>query len=226
MQKQVYLYMLCISLLLQACERREIFEYEYEKNPQYSWGYAEFWGPHYAPYGTDNHVLSLYAYTDSLSFNENGYLTGYGQYLYLEDIFVSPADTLFPPGEYMVSSSGEAMTIAPGELFDEDGVKYDMGAYIYFLEKNDYFTKRKFVVDGSMTVSYPENSVRFDFDFTLDDETELKGRFETNELVLFDESVMPQNIKQKVKLNQTDPFAVKQFVNKQHNKRKNKYPSK
>jgi len=225
MHKQIYLYIFFISLVFQACERREVFEYEYEKNPQYSWGYAEFWGAHYAHYGLDNHVLSLYAFTDSLSLTDNGYLTGFGQYLHLEDIFISPSDTLFPAGDYVVSASGEAMTIAPGELFDEDGVKYDLGAYIFYFEKNDYFSVRKFIVDGKMTVGYTENTIIFDLDFVLEDESALKGRYETAQLNFSDESVTLQNSKQKIKLNPADPFVIKQSVKKHDNKRRNKYTS-
>lgn len=225
MQKQFYLYLFFIILVIQACERKPVVVYEYEKNPQYSWGYAEFWGAHYANYGLSNHVLSLYALTDSLTFNKNGYLVGFGQYLYIEDIFISPADTLFPAHVYEVSASGDAFTIAPGELFDEDGVKYDVGAYIYYIEKNDYFTTRKFIVDGSMEVSYPENAIRFDFDFILDDDSELKGRFEIEDAAfyLYDESISSQESKQKVKLNPANPFVTEQFVKKHDNKRRNKY---
>jgi len=231
-QKQVYFYILCISLLFQSCERREILEYRYEENPQYSWGEVYFWGADYANYGLENNVLSLVAFTDSLSLDSKSVFQGFGQYLFLEDIFISPGDifispgdTLFPSGIYKVSDSGDSLTIAPGELFEEDGVKSDLGAYIYFIEKNEHFTTRKFIVDGSMIVSYTENSIYFYFDFILNDDTKLKGRFETNELVVYNESVTLKNTEKKITLNQADPFLVKQFVNKQRYKRKSKYTS-
>ncbi len=226
MDKQVYLYIVCFMLLLQACERREVFEYQYEKNPQYSSGYAEFWGSQYAHYGFDNHVLSLRAFTDSLTLTKDGYLTGFGQYLVLNDIFVSSSDTIFPAGTYEIADTIDVFKIAPGELYDDEGVKYDdIGAYIYFIEKNEYFSVRKYIVGGTMQISFTDSISRFDCDFILDDKSELKGRFETDELIIYDYSVVPKPDKQKVKLNQANPFVVKQFVNKQYYKGKSKYTS-
>lgn len=226
MDKQVYLYIVCFILLLQACERREVFEYQYEKNPQYSNGYAEFWGSQYTHYGFDIHVLSLRAFTDSLTLTKDGYLTGFGQYLVLNDIFVSSSDTIFPAGTYEIADTIDVFKIAPGELYDDEGVKYDdMGAYIYFIEKNEYFSVRKYIVGGTMQISFTDSISRFDFNFVLDDDSELKGRFETDELIIYDYSVVPKPDMQKVKLNQADPFVVKQFVNKQYYKGKSKYTS-
>ena len=225
MYKHNYLYIFFIGLLFQACERREIIEYEYEKNPQFSWGYAEFWGAHFAHYGLDNHVLSLHAFTDSLTLTKNCNLTGFGQYLVLNEIFISPSDTIFPEGVYEVTDTAAVFTITPGELYNEDGVKYDLGAYIYYYEKNNFYTTRKFIVGGSMKLSFINNIPRFDCNFTLEDESELKGRFETNELIIYDNSIAPLSTKQKVKLNQTNPFFIKQFVNKQYYKGKSKYTS-
>lgn len=223
MQKQFYVYFLCFMLLLQACERREVFEYQYEKDPQYSNGYAEFWGAQYAHYGFDNHVLSLRAFTDSLKLTKDGYLTGFGQYLVLNDIFVSSSDTVFPAGTYEIADTVDVFKIAPGELYE--GTKYELGAYIYYIEKNESFSIRKFIVGGTMQVSFTDSVSRFDCNFILDDKSELKGRFETNELIIYDYSVVPKPDKQKVKLNQADPFAIKQFVNKQYYKGKSKYTS-
>lgn len=223
MQKQFYVYFLCFMLLLQACERREVFEYQYEKDPQYSNGYAEFWGSQYAHYGFDNHVLSLRAFTDSLKLTKDGYLTGFGQYLVLNDIFVSSSDAVFPAGTYEIADTVDVFKIAPGELYE--GTKYELGAYIYYIEKNESFSIRKFIVGGTMQVSFTDSVSRFDCNFILDDKSELKGRFETNELIIYDYSVVPKPDKQKVKLNQADPFAIKQFVNKQYYKGKSKYTS-
>ncbi|MCK9507970.1 MAG: hypothetical protein M0Q54_05990 [Pigmentiphaga sp.] len=193
------LYLLMSLLILQSCERKIRTEYEYETNPVFTWGEAYFWGDCYANYNIENHVLSLYAFTDSLQLNNKGQLTGFGQYLYLDDIFVSPADTLFPEGIYTVSASREVLTIEPGSLFKEDRIEMDQGACVYFIEKVDQLTTRKFIVEGSMTVSYTEHeTIHFEFDFTLDDNTVLHGHFETEKLVIYDDSVSRQRIKQKM----------------------------
>ncbi len=193
--KHLFYFSLLMSLLvLQSCEKPIRTEYKYETNPVFTWGEAYFWGDCYANYNIENHVLSLYAFTDSLQLNKQEKLTGFGQYLYLDDIFVSPADTLFPERIYTVSASREAMTIEPGSLFKEDRIEMDRGACIYFFEKVDQLTTRKFIVEGTMTVSYKENeSILFEFDFILDDDTKLQGSFET-ESVIYDVSVSKKSV--------------------------------
>ncbi|HQB28372.1 MAG TPA: hypothetical protein PLO29_05430 [Paludibacter sp.] len=195
MKHLIPLYCLMSLLIMQSCERKIRTEYEYETNPVFTWGQAYFWGDCYANYNIENHVLSLYAFTDSLQLNDKGQLTGFGQYLYLDDIFVSPADTIFPEGTYTVSASREVMTIEPGSLFKEDRVEMDRGACIYFIEKVEQLTIRKFIKEGSMTVSYTDReTIHFKFDFILDDDTELNGYFETEKLIIYDDSVSKESV--------------------------------
>ena len=190
-----------LTFILSSCEKKVPFEYEYENDPEYTWGYVDFWGSAFSSkYGTNNNVLSLYALTDSLWNDDEGLLHGFGQYLLLDDIFVSPNDTLFPEGVYQVSNSMEAFTIASGEEYEVDEEKYDIGACIYFIEQNDSYSVRKFIVDGFMTVTRISELTRFEFDFILDDETELKGSYIQKDLIYYDESqinqgVMPQRTK-------------------------------
>jgi hypothetical protein len=227
--KNVLIPVMLMLLTLFSCEKKEVFVYEYETNPQYTWGYAEFYGSWYAAKGVENNVLSLYAFTDSLLVNDESQLYGFGQYLFLEDIFLEPTDTLFPEGTYSISNSREAFTIAPGEEFEEEGKKADIGAYIIYYEKNDSYSIRKFIVDGSMTVVRVGEYTRFDFDFILDDEdsTELKGRYDQYNLAYYDESVYPQEVvKQKVVLNPMKGFTPEKFISKPQNKRRQKGTSK
>ena len=225
--KNALIPIMLLLLTLFSCEKKEEFVYEYETNPQYTWGYAEFYGAWYADYGVENNVLSLYAFTDSLLVNDESQLYGFGQQLFLEDIFLTPADTFFVEGVYQVSNSREAFTIAPGEEFEEEGKKTDVGAYIIYYEKNDSYSIRKFIVDGSMTVAQVGGYTRFDFDFILDDDTELKGRYDQLDLNYYDESVYPQEVgKQKVVLNPMKGFAFEKFKSRPQYKRGQKNTSK
>jgi hypothetical protein len=184
-----------LTFILSSCEKKVPFEYEYENDPEYTWGYVDFWGSAFSSkYGTNNNVLSLYALTDSLWNDDEGLLHGFGQYLLLDDIFVSPNDTLFPEGVYQVSNSMEAFTIASGEEYEVDEEKYDIGACIYFIEQNDSYSVRKFIVDGFMTVTRISELTRFEFDFILDDETELKGSYIQKDLIYYDESQINQGV--------------------------------
>lgn len=193
--KNVLIPAFLLLLTLSSCEKREPFVYEYETNPQYSWGYVDFWGPAlFSGYGINNNVLSLNAFTDSLWLDDNRQLQGFGQYLWLDDIFVNVNDTLFPEGVYQISNSTDAFTIAPGEELKIDDGEYDVGARIYFIEQNESYSVRKFIKDGTMTVSRVDEYTRFEFDFILDDETELKGRYIQKDLIYYDESQINQGV--------------------------------
>ncbi len=196
--KHFLLVTIAISLTLIACEKPEVKEYEYEKNPQYSWGYAEFWGAYYAEYSNNNHVLSLSLFTDSLEINQESKLTGFGQYLYLEDIFIAPSDTLLPAGVYVVNDSGNPFTIAAGEEIEYDGDKYNVGAMINYVEKNSTNDIRKFITGGKMTVYQIGEKTLIICDFKLADGTELKGRYEAL-LPYFDQSEESAGARQKTR---------------------------
>lgn len=207
--KRFFIPLIALAIGLFSCEEPEEYVHEYEKNPRYSWGYVEFWGPYYEEYGIENNVLSLSLFTDSLDVNDENNLTGFGQYLYLEDIFTLPSDTILPAGVYQVSESNEPFTIAPGYLYVEDKVEYDKGAMIYYIEKNEAYTVLNYIVDGTMTVSLVNDSQTIiDFDFELDDETVLKGRY-SSQLPHFDFSEMYEvSSRREIKLNPVRNYVL------------------
>lgn len=205
MKRFFIVHSLLLALLFQACEKRERLIVEYEKNPVFTWGQASYFGDCYINYDIENHVLGLYAFTDSLKINDKGKLEGFGQYLYLDDIYIAPInpgrDTIFSSGVYTVSASREAMTIEPGSVYKGDSIKMEMdiGAMIHYIEKVDRFTTRKFIEDGTMTVSYKGDSIiRFDFDFILDDKTELTAVFETDQLPIYNDAVSKEATRKKM----------------------------
>ncbi|GAB1416829.1 hypothetical protein MASR2M117_22350 [Paludibacter sp.] len=190
-----------IVLASNSCEKKEPFVYKYESAPVYTWGYAQFWGQHYVNYEVEENVLSLSLFTEGLYLDKNNSLNGNGQYLFLDDIFVQKGDTVFPEGEYLVLDSIGAKIISPGKLYEVDGIKKDIGAYIYFIEKNENFTKRKFIKSGKMTVTKSDKVLRFEFDFVLDDKSELKGYYITSKLIIYDESVSTKSDVSRFKIN-------------------------
>lgn len=198
-----------LIFILTSCEKKEPFVYEYETNPQYTWGFVDFWGPVFYPrYGIDNNILSLNAFTDSLWLDDNRQLQGFGQYLLLDDIFVNANDTIFPEGVYQVSNSAEAFTIAAGEEYKVDDAKYDVGALIYFIEQNDSYSIRKFIIGGTMTVTRINEYTRFEFDFILDDETKLKGSYIQKDLIYYDESQINQGVVRQRAVSRLNPVKV------------------
>jgi len=151
----------------------------YETNPQYSWGYAEYFGAYYKPEnGNKNNVLSVSLFTDSLKINTVGNLTGLGQYLFLEDVFQSPTTVFLEAGTYTVNNSGLPFTITPGKNDTIDNEVYPIGAYISYYEYNAANSTLKTISKGSLTVSLMNDSVyNIVCDFKTSDSTVLKGHF-------------------------------------------------
>lgn len=194
-----------LLFLISSCKEKEVFIYPYNYNPVFTWGYAEFYGPYYANRQNPNQVVSLNLFSDSLEIDSTSTLKGNGQYLFLEDVFMNPNDTLMPVGTYTISDSGNAFTIYPGKQIEENGTKYDVGAYIYFIEKNNAYTVRKFITSGNMQVSYADNKTIINFNFQMidsvkqrniyiKDTVDIKGKFE-KEIPYFDFSRNPQSVK-------------------------------
>lgn len=160
-----------------SCNPREIYHYQYEANPVFSWGYAEYWGAYYQKYGNNNSVLSLSLFSDSLSVDSTGNLQGFGQYMYLEDVFLSQDKIFLPDGNYEVSLSADSMSIAPGRILKIDGVEYNVGAVIYYLEKDASLSTSKMVTGGSMDITLQDSTTTANCHFELEDGTALEGTF-------------------------------------------------
>jgi len=175
MKRTVY-FLIAIVLLVSCKTDEPKAKYVYEPNPHYKWGYAEFYGAFYANYNINNSVLSLSLFSDSLDVKE-GDLTGLGQYLYVEDIFVPANDTILPEGKYVSSGSGEPFTFYPGEQFPVDEFKIDIGAFMYYIEKNKSFTAMKHVSRGSFTVKIADSKHTIECDFVLSDSSKVTGSF-------------------------------------------------
>ncbi len=188
MRKIFYFTILLFSLFISCTNNEPKEPYLYEKNPQYTWGYAVFYGDYYIEYGNENNVLSISLFTNGLGINENNYLIGPGQYLYLEDVFVTPTDTLLPDGIYTIDKSGESFTISPGEHLSIDGVIYTVGATITYLDIYLLNPVEKLITEGTMNVSSQDTIYTISCNFKTDDNFELKGNF-TGTLPHFDQSL-------------------------------------
>jgi len=189
--KNLNFLIILFTILLASCKSPEpLPPYLYESNPHYSWGYAEFYGPYYAKYGIVNNTLSLSLFSDSLKINDKGELTGYGQYLFLEDVFISPADTLLPLGTYRIGKNGDPFTFYAGKTDSIDAEVSTSGAYIYYIEKNSDKSKLELITEGSFNVSLLDGKFRIVFNFKTADNEQLKGSFNSF-LPHFDQSVQP-----------------------------------
>lgn len=174
---KILLKLLAVTFILLACKPEEPkVKFQYETNPNYSWGYAEYYGPYYLEYKNNNNVLSLSLFSDSLNVVD-GNLNGIGQYLYIEDIFVPKESILLPEGKYVSSSTGEPFTFYPGEQFPVDEFKIDVGAFLYYIEKNKNYTAMKQISRGSFTVKIIDSKHIINCDFVLSDSTKVSGSF-------------------------------------------------
>jgi hypothetical protein len=144
---------------------------------------------YYSDYNNNNNVVTLSLFSDSLEVDEEGSLNGYGQFLYLEDVFSAPTDTILPAGTYTIDTISKPFTIAKGEELDIDGNKYPVGAVIYYIEKNAAFSIIKYIIRGKLTLTHSDTKSSVFCDFILSDSTNLKGEFKTRDLPHIDESV-------------------------------------
>ena len=186
---------LSIAILLSACNSDLAPEYQYEDNPEYTWGYQLYYGDYYGNYQVNSNVNSLVLFTDKLVTDSLGYLNGYGQYLYLYDIFTGNSDVLLPDGTYTISDSDEPFTIRPGKYFEQ--LDYVNGAFINYVERDENKSKIKLIIDGSLVLSRSTDGkkVSITCDFITEDKKQLKGRIENYELPAYDMSREERNQK-------------------------------
>lgn len=185
-----------IVVLLASCNgTTSSLSYVYQTDPQYTWGFAEFFGSYYSNYSIPENVVALNLFSDGLGIDttENS-LTGYGQYLILEDVFINSTDTFLAEGTYTAVDTItdiKPFTFLSGKAFEEKSSSDEIssGAYIYYLEENDSKSTIKYIASGTFTVTYDyENGTStITCDFVTTDKTELKGTF-TGSLVYYDES--------------------------------------
>ncbi len=176
--KKLNLLIFIFAAILTSCGSGQLNQQlVYEKNPQYTWGYAEFFGDYYADYGNKNNVLSISLFTDSMKIDDLGNLAGLGQYLFLEDVFQAPTDTLLRVGTYTVNDTGSPFTVAPGKNDTVDNEEYPIGAYISYYEYNADNSTLKLITGGSFTVSLSGNIYSITCNFKTADNMDLKGSF-------------------------------------------------
>jgi hypothetical protein len=167
---------LIIVLILCSCGPED-HSYKYDYNPQFTHGYASYYGKYYADYNNANAVLSLSLFTDSLKINDYDELEGTGHYIYFPDIFMRPQDVFLPDGVYTASDSGEEFSFYNGEILEIDGAEYEQGARIYFIEKDSRLSKGQLIDRGQFTVSNDNDVLTINFNLVLDDSTRLQGKF-------------------------------------------------
>lgn len=186
-----------VGLLTSCIEGQLNPPYVYNINPNYTWGYAEFYGAYYANYGNENNVISLSLFSDSLKINDIGSLIGIGQYLFLEDVFIAKTDTLLPVGTYSVNETGLPFTVAPGKNDTVDNEVYPIGACISYYEDNTANSTLKLITDGSFTVSRIGNNYNVIFDLKTSDKKALKGSFSATLPHINQSLVTPKSITRK-----------------------------
>lgn len=176
MKKSNYLIVPLIVLLASCVGSVPNSPYVYNTNPSYRWGYAEFFGNYY-PNIPNTNVISLSLFSDSLKINSIGNLTGTGQYLFLEDIFVSKKDTFLPTGTYYIRNSSLPNSVAPGIKDTVDNQVFLIGATISYFEGNPDMSVQKLITDGYFTVSKSAEKYLIFFYLKTSDKKDLKGSF-------------------------------------------------
>lgn len=188
--KNISIPILAFICLLASCKGNEPNPlYVYEQNPHYSSGYAEYFGAYYGgENGNLNNVISLSLFSDSLRVTNEGGLVGYGQYLFLEDIFIAPTLTTLPSGTYTLNDTGLERTVTPGINDTIDDEVYTLGATITYYESDAAKSILKRITEGTFKLTRVGINYTIVCDFKTSDNKELKGSF-SSQLQYFDESL-------------------------------------
>ena len=189
--KMKYFYSLAFffAILLASCNGGEPpSPYVYNTNPHYTKGGIEYFGQEYARYVITNNILSVSLFSDSLGTDSTGALTGTGQVLFLEDVYIAPTERTLQTGVYTISSSGLPNTVSPGKNDTVGTEVFPIGATISYYEENASRSKMMLVTDGTFTVTKSGNNFTVVCDLKTDDKKALKGSF-TGSLKYLDESL-------------------------------------
>jgi len=168
-----------LLILMASCKSESpALPYSYESNPQYTWGYVQFYGDYYKNYQNLNNVLSISLFSKGLSINSDEQLVGTGQFLFLEDVFSAPADTMLRQGTYTIAETGVPFTFFSGKEFKNNNETKPSGAYIYYIEADASKSKLQYITEGSFTVSIQNDTIySVTCNFVTADKKELKGNF-------------------------------------------------
>lgn len=153
------------------------FKYRYNYQPVFSWGYAEFFGPYYSNYDVEKNIVSLSLFTDSLSVDNQGNLAGFGQYLFLEDVFIAPDKVLLPEGTYKCSEKMEEFNFTPGSKLKIDSLSYPIGAFVMFVEKQKSRSVIRYIKSGNLSISYIGDKMNVNGNLQLDNDSILTTTF-------------------------------------------------
>lgn len=160
-----------------SCEPTPVFSpYKYATKQTYTKAYAEFFGNYYAKDSIPSSVFTVTLLTDSLTVS-NGMVIGKGQKLYLENVFANPTDTILPAGTYSASTKGNSFSFYPGSTTVIDNQSYSLGAYIDYRESNASRNKIKLISKGSFTISYLNEVMTLQCNFTTSDSAKLTGTY-------------------------------------------------
>jgi hypothetical protein len=166
-----------ITVCLASCVPTPNVQTGYNNNPDYTHGFAYYYGAYYSNYGNPNTVLSLHLLTDSLVVNDYGELEGVGNYLSISEIFLPPDEVFLPDGEYTAANSEDAFTFSKGGIFSADSLDYIVGSCVYYIEKNAQASKSRLVESGKFTVTHTGSISTMVFDFMLENNVHLQGTY-------------------------------------------------
>lgn len=166
-----------ITSLLIACTPEPPTPYTYNTYPTFTKGRIEFYGSYYGNYNYTNNVISITLFSDSIIEDQSGSILGIGQELIIEDLSISPTDTIIPAGTYNVSKTKEIQTFVPGRIISANNVTETMGSRIYYFEKISKKSITGLITDGSLDISYSDTTTNIICNLMTDNKLQIKGRF-------------------------------------------------
>lgn len=184
-----------ITISLIACTPELNAPYTYNTHPALTWGKVEFYGNYYSNYNNLNNVINLSLYSDSITETQSGTILGIGQEIILEDLIISPTDTIIPSGNYKISMTKEKQTFAPGRVVNANNEIQTLGSRIYFFEKISKKSITRLIIDGSLDISYSDTTTNIICNLITDDKLQIKGRFK-GKLKFINKSILAYKVAQ------------------------------
>lgn len=135
---------------------------------------AIYYGPFYQDLGITSHVFEMEFYTEGLTIDSLGNLTGTGYHLYITDLFAQTTDSIPPQGTYTIDSInyGQPFTIMPGKKFTAE---LAVGAQLTHVGSE--FISTYLLDTGTLTLQWQGDTAHVKLDMLTTSQDKLQTEF-------------------------------------------------
>ena len=173
MRKHYYILVLfALALSFEACKKDEPTKTDTDNTQtEFTTAYCVQHGKFYADKGVEAEVLSVDFYSQGISLDSLGYMSGTGTNLYFSDIF-SLSNQLIE-GLYTADTTAKQFTFLPGKNYE--GMNFN-GCYFLNLQ-DDEVQSIEIIEQGSFRVALDGTETEITFSFTRQSGEKYQGHY-------------------------------------------------